>query len=84
MVDAGSGIVRIFIARSQTTDMDLQLSVPVGLGAVAAIVAAGTAGLFAMDVMATDTVLMMVLPSMVAFALVVFTIGVKAGETRTN
>jgi hypothetical protein len=64
--------------------VNLQLSVPVGLGVVVAIVAAGTAGLFAMDVMATDTILMMVLPSMVVFALVVFAIGVKAGEHRAE
>lgn len=74
----------IFISRSKKTDMNLELSVPVGLGIVAAIVATGTAGLFAMDVMATDTVLMMVLPSMIAFAVVVFAVGVKAGETRAR
>ena len=64
--------------------MNLQLSVPVGLGVVVAIVAAGTTGLFAMDVMATDTILMMVLPSMVVFAGLVFAIGVKAGEHRAE
>jgi ABC-type dipeptide/oligopeptide/nickel transport system permease subunit len=64
--------------------MDLELRMPVALGIVAAIIAAGTGGLFAMDVMARETVLMMVLPSMVVFALVVFGLGVKAGEHRMS
>jgi len=64
--------------------MDLELSLPLSLGIIAAIIAAGTIGLLQMDAMATDTTLMMVLPSMVAFAAVVFVIGVKHGEFRAS
>jgi len=64
--------------------MDLEPNLPLSLGIIAAIIAAGTVGLLQIDAMATDTTLMMVLPSMVAFAAVVFVIGVKHGEFRTS
>lgn len=64
--------------------MALEPSTPVAVGAVIAIVSVGTAGLLGSSVMATDTVLMMVLPSMLAFAAVVFTISVKHGEYRAT
>jgi hypothetical protein len=64
--------------------MEMELNVPVALGIVLVIIAAGTAGLLGMGVMSTNTVLMMVLPSMVVFALVVFGLGVKAGEHRVS
>jgi len=62
----------------------MKLNLPAAAGIIVAIVAAGIGGLFAMDVMATDTMLMMVLPSMLVFAAIVFVIGVKHGEYRAS
>ena len=62
----------------------VELNTPVAVGIVAAIVAAGTAGLYGMDVMANETIFRMVLPSMVAFAAVVFLIGVAHGQYRAS
>lgn len=53
-------------------------------GLFAALILAGFGGLFAMDVMGQDTLLMMVLPSMIAFGLVCLGIGVKHGEFRAT
>jgi len=53
-------------------------------GLFAALILAGFGGLFAMDVMATDVLLMMVLPSMLAFGLICLGIGVKHGEFRAT
>lgn len=60
----------------------MELNLPVSVGVLAVIVAAGIGGLIAGDMMSTDTVVMMVAPSMVVFAAVVFVIGVKHGEYR--
>ncbi|MFW6435013.1 MAG: DUF7333 family protein [Halovenus sp.] len=60
------------------------LNLPVSVGIVLAIVAAGTGGLIAMGFMAVETTLMMVLPSMLVFAAIVFLIGVKHGEYRAS
>jgi ABC-type dipeptide/oligopeptide/nickel transport system permease subunit len=64
--------------------MALNLNLPVAVGIVLAIVAAGTGGLVVAPFMTLETTLMMVLPSMLAFAAVVFLIGVKHGEYRAN
>jgi hypothetical protein len=53
-------------------------------GLFAALIIAGFGGLFAMDVMAPDTLAMMVLPSMIGFGLVCLLIGVKHGEYRAS
>jgi hypothetical protein len=53
-------------------------------GLFAALIVAGFGGLFVMDVMARDTLAMMVLPSMIAFGLVCLAIGVKHGEYRAS
>jgi hypothetical protein len=50
----------------------------------ALIIALGIGGLVTADVMATDTVLMMVAPSMVVFAVVFLALGVKYGEFRAR
>ena len=60
----------------------MELNLPVSVGVLAVIVAAGIGGLIAGDMMSTDTVMMMVAPSMVVFAAVVFVIGVKHGKYR--
>ena len=63
----------------------MELNFPVSAGIVLAIILAGTAGLILAPIgMTAQTTLMMVLPSMIAFAAVVFAIGVKHGEYRAG
>jgi hypothetical protein len=62
----------------------MELNLPVSVGVLVAIIALGAGGLIAGDMMALETVTMMVLPSMVAFAAIVFVIGVKHGEYRAG
>ena len=50
----------------------------------AAVIVVGVGGLISAGVMATQTVLMMVLPSVVVFALVMIALGVKHGEYRAS
>ena len=64
---------------------DVKFSLPVALGALVVVVAAGVGGLMAAPIpMGTDTILMMVAPSMLVFGLVAFGLGVKHGEFRTT
>lgn len=60
----------------------MEFTLPVSLGALLAILAAGVAALALGEVMAVRTVLMMVAPSMLIFGLVAFGLGVKHGEFR--
>jgi len=63
----------------------MEFNLPVAAGVILAIVAAGTAGLvFAPIGMTTSTTLMMVMPSMLVFAAIVFAIGIKHGEYRAT
>jgi hypothetical protein len=63
----------------------MELNFPVAAGIILAIVVAGIAGLiFAPIGMSTTTTLMMVAPSMLIFAAIVFVIGVKHGEYRAG
>lgn len=62
--------------------MEFDLTVTGGIFAV--IIAVGVGGLIASGVMPTDTVLMMVLPSMVMFGLACLGIGMKYGEHRAS
>ncbi|WP_115864948.1 DUF7333 family protein [Halorussus litoreus] len=62
----------------------MEFSLPVTAGALVGLVALGTAGLVGMDVMATNTVLMMVAPSMLAFGAIALFLGVKHGEYRAT
>ncbi|PSP69161.1 hypothetical protein BRC80_11900 [Halobacteriales archaeon QH_9_66_26] len=48
------------------------------------LTAIGVGGLLVADVMATGTVLMMVLPAMVVFGLLCLAIGVQYGQHRTS
>jgi len=50
----------------------------------AVLIAVGVGGLVAAGVMPTRVVLMMVLPSMVAFGLICLGLGVKLGEHRAT
>ena len=62
----------------------MEMNLPISAGIVLVIVAAGTAGLITANVMQTETVLMMVTPSMLVFAGIVFAIGTKYGEYRVT
>ena len=62
----------------------MEFNLPVTAAALLAIVAVGTAGLIAMEVMATSTVLMMVAPSMLVFGLIALFLGIKHGEYRAT
>ncbi|PSQ34876.1 hypothetical protein BRD08_08475 [Halobacteriales archaeon SW_10_66_29] len=63
----------------------MEFNLPVSAGIVLVIVAAGTVGLLQADMgMADSTVLMMVAPSMIVFAAIVFAIGVMHGEYRAT
>ena len=48
------------------------------------VIAVGVGALIGAPMMATDTVLTMVLPSMVIFGLIMLAIGVKHGEYRAT
>jgi len=54
------------------------------VGLLVLLVVVATVGLASADFMATDTVFMMVLPSMILFAVVSFLLGMKHGEYRTT
>ncbi|WP_181691310.1 hypothetical protein [Natronomonas sp. LN261] len=62
----------------------MQFSLPVSLGGLLAIVAVGTAALVGSGMMALETTLMMVTPSMLAFGLIAFALGMKYGEFRSG
>jgi hypothetical protein len=54
------------------------------IGLFVAVIAIGTIALIAAPMMATQTVLMMVLPSMVVFGLITFGIGLKHGQYQAG
>lgn len=54
------------------------------IGLFVAVIALGTAALVVAPMMATSTVLMMVLPSMVVFGLITFAIGLKHGSYQAT
>jgi hypothetical protein len=62
----------------------VKFNLPVSAGIGIAIIAAGMGGLYIGDMMGESTLFMMVLPSMVAFAGIMFAIGVKHGEFRAT
>lgn len=62
--------------------MEFDLSKTVG--AFVIVIAIGIGGLIATPMMTTDTVLMMVLPSMIVFGAIMLAIGVKHGEYRAT
>ncbi|MDQ2051921.1 hypothetical protein RBH26_15695 [Natronolimnohabitans sp. A-GB9] len=49
-----------------------------------AVIAVGVGGMIASDMMVTDTILMMVAPSMIVFGAIMFAIGLKHGEYRAT
>lgn len=72
------------IIRLRAVHTRMQVTLPVALGAVLAVVVLGVAGLIASGMMAIRTTLMMVAPSMLVFGLLAFGIGVKHGEFRAT
>lgn len=64
--------------------MERYFNLPVSAGIIVAIIAAGVLGMWQSGMMTEDTLFMMVLPSMVLFAVINFLIGVKHGEYRAS
>ena len=67
--------------------MDLEFDLPITAGAFVAVIVVGLLTMLftpAGEAMQTDTVLVMVTPSMVLFGLVCLVIGVKHGEYRAT
>lgn len=62
----------------------MEFDLPVTAAAFVAIIAVGVGGLIAAPMMTTETILMMVAPSMIAFGLVCLGLGVKYGEHRAS
>ena len=62
----------------------MDFNLPLAAGLVVLLIALGTGGLVGGGMMALETTLMMVVPSMIAFAAVVFVIGMKHGEFRAR
>ncbi|ELY57757.1 DUF7333 family protein [Natronolimnohabitans innermongolicus] len=52
--------------------------------AFVAVIAIGTGGMIASDMMTTDSILMMVVPSMVIFGAIMLAIGVMYGQYRAT
>ena len=62
----------------------MEFDLPTTAAAFVAVIAIGVGGLIAAPMMTTDTVLMMVAPSMIAFGLIMLALGVKYGEHRAT
>ncbi|MES3161937.1 MAG: hypothetical protein PPP55_10280 [Halorubrum sp.] len=62
----------------------MEFNLPTAAGLVVLLVALGAGGLVGSGMMLLQTTLMMVVPSMIAFAAVVFAIGMKHGEFRAR
>jgi len=60
----------------------MEFDLPKTAAVFVVIIALGVGGLVAAPMMAADTVLMMVAPSMIAFGLIMLVLGVKHGEYR--
>ncbi|WP_222920330.1 hypothetical protein [Natrinema sp. SYSU A 869] len=60
----------------------MEFDLPTTAAAFIAVIAIGVVGLIAAPMMAMDTVLMMVAPSMIAFGLIMLGLGIKYGEYR--
>jgi hypothetical protein len=62
----------------------MEFDLPRALGLLIVVVAVGVGGLVASNVMPAHIVMMMVLPSMLVFAAISFSIGMKHGEYRAS
>lgn len=77
-----AGIYSLIPTPTEPSDMEFDLATTVGVFLAIVVVAVG--GLAASGVMATGTVLMMVLPSVLVFGAVCLFLGVKYGEYRAT
>lgn len=62
----------------------MEFTLPTTVAVLLGVVALGTVGLIGMDAMATSTLLMMVVPSMLVFGAIMLFVGVKHGEYRAT
>ncbi|AEH35524.1 MULTISPECIES: DUF7333 family protein [Halopiger] len=62
----------------------MEFDLPTTAAAFIAVIALGVGGLIAAPMMTTDTVLMMVAPSMIVFGLIMFGIGLLHGQYRAS
>lgn len=60
----------------------MEFDLPTTAAAFIAVIAIGVGGLIAAPMMTTNTVLMMVAPSMIVFGLIMLAIGVAHGQYR--
>ncbi|ADB60928.1 hypothetical protein Htur_2044 [Haloterrigena turkmenica DSM 5511] len=62
----------------------MEFDLPTTAAAFIAVIAIGVVGLIGAPMMTTNTVLMMVAPSMIVFGLIMLGIGIKHGEYRAT
>ncbi|SDQ67205.1 DUF7333 family protein [Natronobacterium texcoconense] len=62
----------------------MEFDLPTTAAVFVALIALGTVGMIASGMMLTESVLMMVTPSMAVFGLLMLLIGVKHGEYRAS
>ncbi|QCS42584.1 hypothetical protein [Natrinema versiforme] len=62
----------------------MEFDLPKTAAVFVVVIALGVGGLIGMDMMPTDTIMMMVAPSMIAFGLLMLALGVKHGEYRAT
>ena len=62
----------------------MEFNLPTTAGVFIALIALGVGGMIGSNMMTTDSILMMVLPSMVIFGVIMLAIGVKHGEYRAQ
>ena len=62
----------------------MEFDLPTTAATFVALIALGAVGMIVSGMMATDTILMMVLPSMVVFGGIMLLIGMKHGQYRAT
>ena len=62
----------------------MEFDLPTTAAAFIAVIAIGVGGLIAAPMMTTNTVLMMVAPSMIVFGLIMLALGVAHGQYRVT
>ncbi|AGB39454.1 DUF7333 family protein [Natronococcus occultus] len=62
----------------------MEFDLPTTAATFIALITLGAVGMIASDMMATDSILMMVVPSMVVFGGIMLLIGIKHGQYRAT
>ncbi|SEP92543.1 DUF7333 family protein [Natrinema salaciae] len=62
----------------------MEFDLPKTAAVFVVVIAIGLGGMIGMDMMPTDTIMMMVAPSMIVFGLLMLALGVKHGEYRST